>query len=266
MLRAATLSSPFHGGRGPARVLDLVSPGREAERCSVAPCSVALSPEPGTQAACQGTRRQGAGEGPRGGVEAARLPAPWCWGGRGQSSEERGWAGLGTPSTLRTPSPAPQTSEPGPQIIFFPRMRCSHSGARSWWRCGETWPEGPSSQQLVEGVLEQGATPRRPWAPPPPWPFWLPSFLPPFLPQLPLDEPGSRLPPSPTLHSTGRRGSPAPPLPTHLPSPGQPMGVGVWLSPGKRIISSVMYIQTGALLLGRTRQGEGARTLAGGAL
>lgn len=38
------------------------------------------------------------------------------------------------------------------------------------------------------------------------------------------------------------------------------MGVGVWLSPGKRIISSVMYIQTGALLLGRTRQGEGART------
>lgn len=48
------------------------------------------------------------------------------------------------------------------------------------------------------------------------------------------------------------------PLPPRLPLPVQPMGVGVWLSPGTRIISSVMYIQTHALLLGRTRQGEGA--------
>lgn len=49
------------------------------------------------------------------------------------------------------------------------------------------------------------------------------------------------------------------PLPPCLPLPVQPMGVGVWLSPGTRIISSVMYIQTHALLLGRTRRGEGAR-------
>lgn len=34
------------------------------------------------------------------------------------------------------------------------------------------------------------------------------------------------------------------PLPSHLPLPVQPMGVGVWLSPCTRIISSVMYIQT----------------------
>lgn len=92
--------------------------------------------DPGSLVACWGTRKQGAGEGPRGGWKQPDC-APQCWGGRAQSSEERGRAGLGTPSTFRTPSPAPQTSEPGPQIIFFPRMRCSHSGTRSWWRCGD---------------------------------------------------------------------------------------------------------------------------------
>lgn len=71
-------------------------------------------------------------------------------------------------------------------------------------------------------------------------PWWLPS-------------------PGPVRPSLSSPSTALPPLPSRLPLPVQPMGVGVWLSPGKRIISSVMYIQTRALLLGRTRQGEGAR-------
>lgn len=63
------------------------------------------------------------------------------------------------------------------------------------------------------------------------------------------------LPPLLHLHCVGAGGA----LPSRLPLPVQPMGVGIRLSPGERIISSVMYIQTRALLLGRTMQGEGAR-------
>lgn len=82
-----------------------------------------------------------------------------------------------------------------------------------------------------------------------------------FSPQLPLDKRGSHLLPSLlSFHRVGAAGAPhSPPSSPRLPLPVQPMGVGVWLSPGTRIISSVMYIQTHALLLGRTRQGEGAR-------
>lgn len=47
-------------------------------------------------------------------------------------------------------------------------------------------------------------------------------------------------------------------LPPHLLSPVQTVDVGVWLSPYRRIISTVMYIQTHALLLERTRQGNRA--------
>lgn len=58
----------------------------------------------------------------------------------------------------------------------------------------------------------------------------------------------------------GWRGSPTlSPLPSRLPLPVQPMGLGIWLPPCLRIVSSVMYIHTHAPLLGRTRQGEGTR-------
>lgn len=53
-------------------------------------------------------------------------------------------------------------------------------------------------------------------------------------------------PPGPVQPSLSSPSTALPPLPSHLPLPVQPTGVGVWLSPGKRIISSVMYIQTHA--------------------
>lgn len=203
-------------------------------------------------------------------MEAARLCSQFS-DDRRQTPEEQCW-GWGHIAPSGNPAPVPQTSEPGPQIIFFAVMRYSNSrglflvGVRR--RCGQKGRRatlrglcltatGGGGSIAGEQLLAGSGYPNLPCH----------SGSPLFCPHSSLNFPWTRqevicfpLLPFHSMVAGGAPHSALPPLPTHLPLPVQPMGVGVWLSPGKRIISSVMYMQTGALLLGRTRQGEGAHT------